>query len=118
MSKQDRQGVRTPSDLERKYDFGQLSGNNSHKAQSEKINQLTQLLSQFMAETTAKLAELDKSSTTWFYSGAPTLENLPAVEWTTDALKEKHIGDFYYDEDGSGLYLFKRTEDSYAWVLC
>ena len=118
MSKQDRQGVRTPADLERKYDFSQLSGGNSHKAQSEKINQLAQSLSQFTTYVMAELAKLNKSSTTWFNKGAPTLENQPAVEWATAELKEEHVGDFYYDEDGSGLYLFKRTEESYEWVSC
>ena len=38
----------------------------------------------------------------------PTLENTPAVEWTSDEEKEKHIGEKFYFSDGksSGVYQF------------
>lgn len=118
MSKQDRQGVRTPSDLERKYDFGQLSGANSHKLQTEKLNQLTQTISQFMTNVMSELSELKKSTNTWFCNGVPTLENMPAAEWDTDELKAEHIGNLCFDEDNNVLYLFKRTGELYEWVQC
>ena len=57
MSKQDRQGVRTPADVEIKYGLGKNKGG-GNGGSSEKleqlVNQLNQTLSQFMASVTAK----------------------------------------------------------------
>lgn len=60
MSKQDRQGVRTPAQLEQKYRIGEaLSGaNNSLSNQERQLNQLTQTLAQFMASTNGQIAIL------------------------------------------------------------
>lgn len=44
MSKQDRQGVRTPSQIEQKYNLGQVKDEN--KQQSAKLSQLIQSLAQ------------------------------------------------------------------------
>lgn len=60
MSKQDRQGVRTPADLERKYDFGQYSDQESSaKKQGDQINRITQTLAQFMSSTNATLETME-----------------------------------------------------------
>lgn len=61
MSKQDRQGVRTASDLERKYDFGLIAGKGSGakggvEAQIQKLNQT---MSQFIALCTGRFEELE-----------------------------------------------------------
>ncbi len=119
MSKQDRQGVRTATDLERKYDFSQIAGKGTGGA-SQSLNNLAQSLAQFVAYTNARLEELEGNAATWFYSGIPTLTNQPAIEWETDDQKNIHVGDMYYDEDTSCTYLFKRTETEeetkYEWV--
>lgn len=64
MSKQDRQGVRTPSDIERKYDLGKL---NAFRGDSQKqdlvLTELTQKVDQFIANTNGNIeginAEID-----------------------------------------------------------
>ena len=48
MSKQDRQGVRTPSQIEQKYNLGQVKDEN--KQQSAKLSQLIQSLAQCEAK--------------------------------------------------------------------
>lgn len=59
MSKQDRQGVRTPADLERKYELSQISTQKDETSrQSLQINQLSQTLSQFIAKTNSELNSL------------------------------------------------------------
>lgn len=59
MSKQDRQSVRTPTDIERKYDLGKLAASRGLTVQQEqRLNQLSQTISQFMASTNAKIEEL------------------------------------------------------------
>lgn len=119
MSKQDRQGVRTASDIERKYNLGDISKNQeSGSKQQIQIQQLNQNLANFMATTNARLDELGENDKMWFYSGVPTLENHPAIDWTTGELKAKHIGDMYYDVDSGDMYLFKNTEGVYAWDSC
>lgn len=126
MSKQDRQGARTVSDLERKYDFEFISGqgDNSVANLARQLNSLNQTLAQFMASTNGKIEELEGNSAVHFYSGVPTLENQPFISWETDEVKVKHIGDFYYDTDTGSMYLLRGTTDetteekltTYEWV--
>lgn len=59
MSKQDRQGVRTPADIERKYNLGSLGEQTGQ--QSEQLNKLNQTLNQFMATTNAEIERLSKN---------------------------------------------------------
>lgn len=61
----------------------------------------------------------------WYGKGVPTLENEPAVEWTTDNQKAEHVDDLYFDRsdtaksDGGHCYRFVATEKdgstTYAW---
>lgn len=64
MSKQDRQGVRTAADLERKYEFGDI-GKQSGKLDryGNQVSQLNQALSQFMVETNAAIKSLQEKMT-------------------------------------------------------
>ncbi len=121
MSKQDRQGVRTAEDLERKYDLKSISVIKKAVENSvEGINKTNKTLEEFMATTLGSIEELksdiDGNITTWFYSGVPTLSNLPASEWTTDELKTAHTGDLYYDQNTGYAYRFVLCETGYEWV--
>lgn len=119
MSKQDRQGVRTATDIERKYNLGDISKNrDTGSKQDILLQQINQDLAVFKAQTNAKIEELEGNDKMWFYSGVPTLENHPAVEWTTDELRTKHIGDMYYDVDNGNMYLFKSNDGIYVWESC
>lgn len=61
MSKQDRQGVRTASDLERKYDFAAISELNKHgREQDQQVSALAQTLAQFMAKVNGEISELQE----------------------------------------------------------
>lgn len=57
MSKQDRQGVRTARDIEAKYDLSKLKKPQGGGSADIHVQQLTQALNQFMAETNAKFDE-------------------------------------------------------------
>ena len=62
--------------------------------------------------------QTDGAIETWFYEGVPTLDNLPAVDWTTGDLKNKHIGDLYYDQTTGYAYRFTKYNDDvnpYRW---
>lgn len=52
----------------------------------------------------------------WFYEGEPTLLNLPASEWLTDAVKNEHIGDIYVDMLTSNSYRFVYYDSAYSWL--
>lgn len=58
-------------------------------------------------QTAQKLAEKNGS---YIGDGAPTSSNYPASSWTSDAIKQTHIGDIYYDKaDG---FAYQYTGDS------
>lgn len=120
MSKQDRQGVRTPSDIERKYNFGLLDNSGQSLGRyTEQVNRLAQTLAQYMATTNATLEELEGGAAAWFSSGAPSLNNYPAADWTDTDTRTKHIGDMYYNNDNGDLYLFRHNGgDSFEWAKC
>lgn len=120
IAKQDRVQARTPAQLEQEYNFGKAfkSTDASASKQAIQIQNLTQSLVQFMALTQQRFTELEGNTQTWFYKGVPTLVKQPAVEWTTDEEKEKHIGDIYFNEDDGHIYLFKGADGVYEWVAC
>lgn len=60
--------------------------------------------------------QIDGNIETWFYDPEPTLENEPAVNWTTPTEKDKHLGDLYYSGEGKA-YRFQKDEDNYIWKL-
>lgn len=58
----------------------------------------------------------------WFASGAPTLNNYPASSWTTDAEKDLHVQDIYYDisrspaSTGGRSWRFLKDNGVYGWT--
>ena len=109
--KQDRNGVRTAQDLERKY---KLAGMRKAVEQSEQgITKLNREMEDFIEKVTEELGNVsDGGITTYYRSGAPTLQNFPAVEWTEYNV---HVGDMYYDKDTGYAYRFNETNGGYAW---
>ena len=67
--------------------------------------------------------QIDGAIETWQGNTAPTLNNLPASEWDTDAKKAEHIGDLYLvntDSDApeaGNYYRFERSGNTYSWHL-
>lgn len=59
-------------------------------------------------------AQIDGVIETWFYEPEPTLGNEPAVNWTDNATKDKHLGDLYYSGEGKA-YRFQKNGDNYVW---
>lgn len=60
----------------------------------------------------------DNAVESWRGTGAPTLTNKPASDWTTDADKKKHSGDLYYDKSTGKAYRFGSDDGrTYTWEL-
>ena len=121
MQRQDLNGVRTPQDLERKYDFNSIGVlKKNFELQKESLTKVENELTNFAKATTKDIEDLknqvDGNVTTWFSSGIPTLENYPANEWNSDELKSNHLGDLYYDQDTGYAYRFIKKDDEYYWM--
>jgi len=60
-------------------------------------------------------SQIDGNITSWFYSGVPTLANSPTSTWTSDELKDNHLGDLYYDDATQYAYRFRKSGSVYSW---
>ncbi len=99
--------VRTPQDLERKYNLGSLGGmkkNIEITAQGmQKIeNELNSMLNALVINLKDVLDSQSEISL-WFYSGKPTKANLPYTSWTNP---NDHMGDIYYDQSSGAVYQY------------
>ena len=118
---EDKYKVRSAYDLERKYKLGELSRN--QETTDNQILNLQTELENFVEATTDNFEDvqeqLDGKVETWYYSGIPSLSNLPASNWTTSDEKDKHIGDLYYDRATGYVYRFELdtsvTPNVYKW---
>lgn len=59
--------------------------------------------------------QIDGSIMTWFYEVPPTVDNEPANAWTTDKLKNQHLGDLYYDTKTGYCYRYQLFNGEYSW---
>lgn len=117
--KQDRNGVRTAQDLERKYN---LSSMKRAVEQTELgLTKINAELDNFVSATVDTLDNLqdqiDGNITTYYYDGVPTLSNLPASEWSPSEYNV-HLGDLYYDRETGHAYRFYLDSDTseYGWL--
>lgn len=120
--KQDRNGVRTAQDLERKYNLSDLVGiKKAVELNAEGINKTNAELENFMESTIGDIEniqnQIDGQIHTHYYSGVPTLSNAPANEWLEEEYN-KHLGDLYYDKDSGKAYRFvlDAEENQYKWI--
>lgn len=61
--------------------------------------------------------QLDGKIETWFYDYEPTLNNLPAKDWTTDDTKALHNGDLFFWESKGYTYRFLKNDNGWNWTL-
>ena len=97
--------VRTPADLERKYNLASLFGlkkNVEITAQGmQKIeNELNSMLNALVINLKDVLDSQSEISL-WFYSGKPTTSNEPYKSWSKPS---DHVGDLYYDINTGYVY--------------
>ena len=121
IDKRDLNRLRTPEDLERKYDLKSiLNLKENYELQKNGLNKVENELNNFVIATGKNLKELqdqvDGNITTWFYSGVPTASNEPASTWTTDTEKNNHLGDLYYDKDTGYAYRYSLDNATYSWI--
>lgn len=114
--KQDRNGVRTAQDLERKYRFAGMQ--KAVEQSAEGVVKIEKELEDFVNVTLDNFEKMQKEVDTkaeiWFYSGAPTLSNAPVSNWDIEEY-ESHVGDMYYDTSSGYAYGFKLSDGVYLW---
>lgn len=67
-------------------------------------------------------AEIDGAIETWTGTAVPTLNNSPASDWTTAAVRDTHVGDVYFvvnsqSEQNGYNYRFTKSGNTYSWQL-
>lgn len=116
----DNVNVRTAEQLEKKYNLQQLFSKIANlETSSKNLIHIQKELDDFIEATTDDLenieTELDGKVETWYYQGVPSLSNAPAVDWTDNTEKDKHIGDIYYDKSTGYTYRFTYDNNVYSW---
>lgn len=68
-----------------------------------------------------KIAELQKQLDgqieSYYYDHEPTLDNEPAIQWTTDEERKKHEGDLFYYKTKSRGYRFFKDGSTWTWQM-
>lgn len=59
--------------------------------------------------------QTDKEYTLWFYDYDPTLNNIPASGWNTEALRVMHEQDMFYNTETGQGYRFEKSASTWAW---
>ena len=90
---------------------------------TKEIN-IESLISGLEDQINAVNQQVDNKFMMWYGHGTPTLSNEPASEWTTNALKDEHLQDIYFDLDreatsgGGNAYRFVYdSTNGYHWEL-
>lgn len=82
----------------------------------EVVNNLTSIIIPDLQE------QIDGSIMSWEGTVAPTMENEPAVNWTTEEERKRHLGDYYdyfltvNEEQVTERYKFSKVNGIYQWV--
>ena len=52
----------------------------------------------------------------WYKSGKPFTTTAPTNSWTTNSIKDLHIGDLYYNTDTGEAFNYTKNGSNYVWV--
>lgn len=106
------------------YDAEILVNESVNRAQEQELartkNELLANIASFQSAVESSIQDIrdivDNTIESWFYPGVPTLNNLPASQWS-ESEYESHVGDLYYDDDTGIAYRFQYNEstDTYYW---
>lgn len=110
----------TIEQLKRQYNLDNKQMKQAIEQSKTNLIKVENELNGYIDSTTKELEKIqdqvDGNITTWFFSGVPTLENNPAVEWAEEKEKNNHLGDLYYDKDTGYAYRFTLEDTTYSWI--
>lgn len=118
MGLQDKSVVRSAAELEKKYNLTKLLGMASNvELNKESLVKIENELNNMLNSLIINLGDvLDSQSdiSLWFYSGIPTTENEPYINWEDST---EHIGDLYYDKSTGYVYQYKEVDEVGLWEI-
>lgn len=88
-----------------------LKGNTIDEIAQNKLN--TFINNVYTPEIESIQAQVDGQVETFYYDYEPTLQNIPASQWTTEADRQKHMGDLFFWKSKGFSYRF--LKDGYTW---
>ena len=88
----------------------------------DKLNEQVYTAEEIEAIVDVLNSRIDGAINTYTGTAVPTLINYPASDWTTDTLKDSHVGDVYYVIDSGSEYdgynyRFSKINGVYSWQL-
>ena len=104
------------SELEREAQDALAAAEAAQAAANQNAADMASIVTRFSEEIAGIQDQLDGNVTSWFITGEPTNDNYPANEWTTDELKNVHLGDLCYDGDTGYCYRWQLVNGVYGWV--
>lgn len=113
----DNKRANTAEDLRRMFNLDGLSSDrkaieNNKKSLTKIDSEQNNILKSIIISIGDDL-ESQSDVSLWFFSGTPTLENVPYTDWED---KDEHLGDLYYDKATGFVYLFKKENNEYLWL--
>lgn len=112
MVNRDKAGSFTLEQLKQQYNLDNRKITKMIEQQAGELKKVDNELQNTISSIILNLGELLESQSDislWFFSGVPTLENQPYVDWETPI---EHEGDFYYDRETGNVYKYYNGE----WV--
>jgi len=88
----------------------------AQKAANTSATNLANAVTKINADLVNLQSQVDGNIATWFYAYVPTLDNVPASDWTTDNDKNVHLGDLFYNTKTGYAYRFMLSNGTYQWT--
>lgn len=61
--------------------------------------------------------QIDGQIETYYYDYEPTLDNVPAIDWTSEEERKSHEGDLFYWKSRGYAYRFFKDGDTWKWQM-
>lgn len=91
----------------------------AQKEATSQVNQFNEVINNINTNITDIQKQVDGAIETFYYSGVPTLTNIPASDWKTTNKREAHLGDLYLDTATGIVYRFLKKEQlPYLLLVC
>lgn len=87
----------------------------AYDASADNARNLTTAVTKIDSDIENLQKQVDGSIETWFYDHEPGNDVEPTKDWTTDADKNKHLGDLYYNTDTGYCYRYQNQNGVYSW---
>lgn len=100
---------------------GQIAQNAAGKAEQNAINAAKKELADYANTVTKDLenlqAQVDGQVEDYYYDYEPSMQNIPASQWTTTGERQKHIGDRFFWKSKGYAYRFMENGGVWGWTL-